>query len=75
MRICCNQSKCNILKIYRLLLDILLNFWNLHQILNILKIKMTVVADVFSKLKAVKCIVRQVFKEPRVIATSYRKYV
>ena len=36
---------------------------------------MTVVADVFSKLKAVKCIVRQVFKEPRVIATSYRKYV
>ena len=36
---------------------------------------MTVVADVFWKLKSVKCMVSQMSKELRFIAPSYFKYV
>ena len=42
--------------------NILLNFLNLHQILNIFKKKMTLVAYVFLKLQIVKVMVRQMFK-------------
>ena len=42
--------------------NILLNFLNLHQILDIFKKKMTLVAYVFLKLQIVKVMVRQMFK-------------
>ena len=55
--------------------NILLNFWNLHQILNILKTKMILSAYVFSKIKTVKCMVRQKSKEPCFIAPFYCQYI
>ena len=36
---------------------------------------MTLVAYAFSKLRTVKCMVRQMFKEPRFIAPSYCQHV
>ena len=62
VRICRNQFKYNKLKIQKLFFNTLHNFWNLHQILNILKKNMTLVAYVFSKLQNVKGMVRQVSK-------------
>ena len=40
-------------------------FWNLHQILNILKIKMMVLANVSLKLQTVKILVRPLSKKRR----------
>ena len=49
-------------KIKSFFFNILLNFWNLHQILNILEHKMTFVAYVFSELHTMEIIVRQMSK-------------
>ena len=49
-----SQFKRNYLKNEKLFLNFLFHFWNLHQILNILKKKMMVIANVFSKLQTVK---------------------
>ena len=43
----------------------LFNFWNLHQILNILKNKMTLIAPLFGKSDTVKELVRPLFKKQR----------
>ena len=43
--------------------DFLFHFRNLHQILNILKIKMIVIATLFRKLQTVKDLVRPLFKK------------
>ena len=53
-RIFNSQFKCNYLKNEKLFLDFLLHFWNLAQILNILKKKVMVIANVFPNFKTVK---------------------
>ena len=45
--------------------DSLYYFWNVHQILNILKKKMIVIASLFRKLQTVKELVRPLFKKHR----------
>ena len=45
--------------------NFLLHFWNLHQILTILKEKMIVIANVFSKLQTLKIFVRKLAQEHR----------
>ena len=49
-----SEFKCNYLKNKKNFLNFLFHFWNLHQILNILKKKMMVIANVFAKLRTVK---------------------
>ena len=46
-----------------LFLDFLFHFWNVHQILNILKKKMLVIANLFPKLQTVTILVREVSKK------------
>ena len=46
-RICNYQFKCKYLKKKNVFLNVLYHFWNLHQILHILKEKMMVIAKVF----------------------------
>ena len=52
--ICNSQFKCNYLKNEKLFVNFLFYFWNLHQILNVLKEKMIVIANLFLKLQVVK---------------------
>ena len=63
--------KCNYLKNEKLFLHFLFHFWNLHLILNNLKQKMTVIANVFHKLKTVKILVRPL-SETRPFRTRFR---
>ena len=63
--ICNSQSQCNYLKNEKLFLNFLFHFWNLHQILNILKWKMMVIANVFPKLQNVNNFVRPLCENPR----------
>ena len=49
-RICNSQFKCKYLKNEKIFLNFLFHVWNLHQILNILKKKMMVIANIFSNL-------------------------
>ena len=65
VRICSSQFKCNYLKNGKLFLNFLLYFWNLHQILKILKGKMIAIANVFSKLQTVKILVKPLSKKIR----------
>ena len=48
----------------------LIHFWNLHQILNILEKKMSVIATLLRKLEAVKDLVRP-FSKKRRFRTSF----
>ena len=59
------QFKCNYLKNEIYFLDFYFHFWNLHQILNILKKRMIVIANVFPKLRTVKILLRQLSKKRR----------
>ena len=61
--ICNSQLKCNYLKNEKIILYFLFHFVNLHQILNIRKKKMMVVANVFLKLQTVKNFVTPLFKK------------
>ena len=63
VRICNSQFKCNFLKKGKLFLIVLSHFWNPHQILNILKKRMIVIANLFPKLKNVKSFVRPLSKK------------
>ena len=58
VRICHFQFKCNYLKNEKPFLNLLLHFRNLHQILNVSKKRMIVIANVFPKLQKVKILVR-----------------
>ena len=49
-----SEIKWNPLKNEKIFLNFLFHFWNLHQILNISKKKMTVLANVFSKCMTLK---------------------
>ena len=64
-RICHFQFKCNYLKNEKHFLIFLFCFWNLHQILNVLKKKIIVIANVFHKLQTVKNLVRPFSKKRR----------
>ena len=64
-RICHSQFECNSLKNEELFLNLLLNFWNLQQILNILKEKMIAIANLFPKLQTVKNMVRRLYSKRR----------
>ena len=61
-RICESQFKYNYLKNENFFLNFLFNFWNLHQISNILKTKMMVIANVFPILQNVKILVSPLSK-------------
>ena len=50
----CNQFKCNYLRNKKLFFNLWLHFWNLHQLPNILKKKMTFILHVFPKLRTAK---------------------
>ena len=63
--ICNSQFKCNYLKNEKLFVNFLFYFWNLHQILNVLKEKMIVIANLFLKLQVVKNFVRPLYKKGR----------
>ena len=58
LRICHSQYKCNYLIYKKKFLIFFLHFWNLHQMLNILKEKMILIANVFPKLQTVKNLAR-----------------
>ena len=63
MRICNSQFKCNYLKSEKPFLNFLIHFLNLYKVLNILKEKMIVIANVFPKLQTVKNFVRTFSKK------------
>ena len=87
-RIWNSQFKCNYLKNEKLFLKFPFHFWNLHQILDILKKNMMVIANVFPKLQTVKKFVTQLCKKgifgillesrhvkvPRILAKSPWEY-
>ena len=64
-RICHYQFKCNYLENEKHFLNFLFHFWSLHQILNIIKEKMIVIANVFPKLLTVKNLFRILSKRQR----------
>ena len=64
-RICNSQFKCNYLKNKKLFHNFLFDLWNLHQILNISKKNMMVIANIFPKLKNLKILVRPLSKKRR----------
>ena len=57
------QFKCSYLKSQKKFFNSLFHFWNLHQILNILKENMFVIANVLAKLETVKNLVRALSKK------------
>ena len=63
VRIWNSQFKSNYVGNEQHFLNVSCNFWNLHQILNILKKKMIVIAYVFPKLQTVKNFVRRLCKK------------
>ena len=65
---------CNYLKNNKLFLNFYLYFWNLDQILQILKKKMTLVANVFSKLRTSRNPVRQMSKKYRFRVTLEKEH-
>ena len=73
--ICRNQFKCSYVENKKVLLNFLLYFWNLHQILNILKQKMTLIVYVFPKLQTAKDLVRPMSKKRRFRTPFDSQYV
>ena len=63
VRISRPQFKCNYLYIQKFFLFVFSHFWNLHQILNILKKKMIFIATLFRKLQTVKDLFRTLSKK------------
>ena len=65
VRIFNSQFKCNYLKNEKRFLNFRFHFWNLHEILNLLKERMIVVAQVFPKLGTVKMLLTLLSEMPR----------
>ena len=63
VRISCCKFKCSYLKNKKLFLDFLFHFWNLHQIFDILKKKVIVIANLFPKLQTKKNLARPLSKK------------
>ena len=70
-----NQFKCNYLRNKKIFHDFLHHFWNVLQVLNILKERMTLIADLFLKLGTANDIVRQMPKKPRFRTPFDRQHV
>ena len=64
-RIWNSQFKCKYLKNRKIFLNFLFHFWNLHHILNILKKKMIIIANVFPKFHTVKNFDTPLYKKRR----------
>ena len=62
-RTCCPGLNCNYLSNQKLFPIFLIYFWNLRQILNILKTKLIVIATLLQKLQAAKDLVRPLSKK------------
>ena len=60
---------------WKFFLNFLFRFWNLHQILNILKKKIIVMANVFRKLQTVKIFVRRLCKKPHFVTRFDSQHV
>ena len=60
-----NQFRSNYLKNKKLFHNFFLRFRNLHEISNILKYKMSFIADLFAKLRSPKNVVRYMSKKSR----------
>ena len=69
------QFKCTYLKNKKPFLNFLFHFWNLHQILNILKQNMIVMANILPKLQAVKNLLRPLPKRRRFRTHIDRQHV
>ena len=65
VRLYYSEFKCNYMKNEKSFLNFLFRFWDLHQILNILKKRKIVLANVFPKLGTVKILLRPLSKEWR----------
>ena len=65
LTICNSQLKWNYQKNEKLFLKFLFHFWNLHQILNSLKKKMIVIANVFPKLQTLKIFLKKLSQDHR----------
>ena len=65
VEIWCFLFKCNYLQNKTFFLNFLFHFWSLHQILNIFKKKMNVIANVFPKLQTVKNLVKPLSRKCR----------
>ena len=63
LAICNSQFQCQYLKNEKLFPNFLFHFWNLHQILSILKKLIMVLAIVFPKLRTIKKVVTPVCKK------------
>ena len=70
-----NQFKCNYLRNKKNFHDFLLHFWNVLQISNILKERVTLIADLFLKLGTANDILRQMPKKPRFRTPFNRQHV
>ena len=75
VRICNSQFKCSYFKNEKIFLNILFHFWILHQILNTLKEKIIVIANVFPKLQTVKSFARKLSQEHRFRTGFESQYV
>ena len=75
VRICNSQFKCTYLKSEKLFLNFLFIFWNLHQILNILKKRIILIANEFPKLDTVKIFLRPLSKKRRFRTPFYSQHV
>ena len=64
VRIYHNQLKCNYLKNEKFFPKFLLHFWKLHHIFNNLKKNMSLIADIFRKLRRANNVVRKMSKNP-----------
>ena len=62
VRIRCSQLKCNYPKNEKIFVNLLFHFWNLYQILDILKNMMIVIANVFPKLYTVDILIKPLSK-------------
>ena len=65
LTICNSQLKWNYQKNEKLFLKFLFHFWNLHQILNSLKKKMIVIANIFPKLQTLKIFLKKLSQDHR----------
>ena len=74
-RICNSQFKCNYLKNEKIFLNILFHFWNLPQILNILKKNMMVIANLFPNFQTVKNFVTPLYQKRRSGTRSDSRHV
>ena len=69
-----NQFRSNYLKNKKLFPNFFLRFRNLHEILNICKKKMTLIADLFPNLRTPKNVVRYLSKKSRFKGTFDRQH-